>query len=158
MKTAGGEDCSKQSAGARKSGEGAQFPLHTTQPVYNLHTITAKKHRFSKQPQKKHLTPYLPNHSLKEKTPRKSKKSFPQLPKIPKIPIHPQGSPRHISAMPGTFQGPGKAGASCTALPRSKRRSSGSRSSPASAQRGAKAGVGAPAAPDSSRASCMKQL
>jgi hypothetical protein len=43
MKTAEGEDCSKQSAGARKSGEGAQFPFHTTQPVYNPHTITAKK-------------------------------------------------------------------------------------------------------------------
>ena len=42
-KTAEGEDCSKQSAGARKSGEGAQFPLHTTQPVYYPHTITAKK-------------------------------------------------------------------------------------------------------------------
>ena len=39
------------------------------------HDLQRKKHRFSKQTQKKHLTPHLPNHSLKEKTPRRSKKS-----------------------------------------------------------------------------------
>ena len=36
---------------------------------------------------------------------------------------------------PGTFDGPGKAGASCTALLCSKRRSSGSNISPASTAR-----------------------
>lgn len=98
MKTAEAEDCSKQSAGARKSGEGAQFPLHTTQPVYNPHTITAKKHRFSKQPQNKTSHPLSSKPLFKRKNTKKIQEIFsPQLPKIP-IPKDLQGTYRPCPA------------------------------------------------------------